>query len=247
VTTLRALAFAPLIAFLSTLLAVAGAPAAFAIDGGGASTERLPYVGRLTAVHRTAQGEAGQRCGAALVAPTWAVTAAHCVTRAGMDFGPTEVGVSFGSNRADGAGGRTARVVQILRGSEDIALLRLAETLPVKSVPLAEQVPPQASEVAAFGWGRGTGPAPLEVAEMRVDSTTATTLMSVPDGPDAGLANHGDSGGPLLVALPMGGHALVGIARSVLVGQHGQAANVWVRTDAASATNRWIVEHVTRD
>lgn len=249
-TTLRAVALAPLIVAVTVLagfacLTVTSSPPALAIDGGAAADD-LKYVGRLTAVHRTTLGEYGGRCGAVLVAPDWAVTAGHCTRHDAGDYAPQDITISFASNRADGSGGRTARVSEIVRGSADIALLRLSVDLPLKPVALASDVPADAVRVAAFGWGRGTGAAGLESADMRVVSSDATTLVSVPDGPNAGLANHGDSGGPLLVALPTGGRALVGIAESVMVGNSGERANMWVRTDRGSSTESWIAEHVRR-
>lgn len=244
----------------ATLVAV-GAQPALAIQGGGepsAAGDGLSYVGRLTAVRQIdSTSEVGERCGAALIAPRWAVTAKHCLNYDGRsrqgDFAPSDVTITFGSRRADGVGGHTATVAEILRGGPDIALLRLTEDVPVAPVALADQAPPQSAPVVALGWGRGTGAAPLKAADMRVDRPASTPswfdpasiLVTVPDSRAAhpGAAYHGDSGGPLVVPTQSGGYALAGIARSSIGARGGDVANAWVRTDGDSSTHAWIVEH----
>lgn len=258
-TIVRALVVAALAG--TAVLGAVAAPA-MAVDGGGEPAytgDSFGYVGRLVAERRVdASLEVGERCGAVLVAPSWALTARHCVSydaparyRDG-DFAPADLTLAFGSRRADGAGGHQARVVEIVRGDEDIALLRLAADVPLAPVRLADAMPPEESAVLALGWGRRTGAAPLEAADMRVDQPSSgpswfhpgSTLVTVPDAdaPQPGSANHGDSGGPLLVAAPAGGHVLAGVARSAIRGRG--PANAWVRTDPGSPVHAWMATHV---
>lgn len=234
-------------AAVAAALLVVGAQPSLAIEGGEvpAASSDFSYVGRLTSVRQVANGEVGERCGAVLVAPAWAVTARHCVqydAPAPGNFTPENVTITFGSRRADGAGGYRATVAEIVRGTEDIALLRLTGNAPVTPVRLADTAPPAGARAIALGWGRGTGAVPLEAADMKVASADSL-LVTVPDarGAHPGSAYHGDSGGPLLVRTSDGGYTLAGIARSSIGSGN---ANAWVRTDAGSPTRYWLDEHL---
>ena len=239
-----------LAAVVAVALATAVAHAALAIEG-GAPSEPQPYVGRLTATRDLGPGSVGERCGAVLIAPAWALTAAHCLRyEAPSPYGTGEyraddLTVGFGSLRADGAGGHTAQVAEIFRGAQDVALLRLAADVPVTPVRLADRPPAGGAPAVALGWGRGTGSASLEAADMQVEDV-GSMLVTAPDrgAGHPGFADSGDSGGPLLLPLPGGGHVLAGIAKSAMSSARGARSNSWVRADRNSATYAWLGEYI---
>jgi hypothetical protein len=156
----------------------------------GTPTARFAAVGRLDLVFGGARGT----CTATLVAPTVALTAAHCL---GFQSGREGVDrrVSFVIRE------RSHRVVEwrvfgAAYGPSDLALLRLAEPSPVRPLRLIAVVAP-GTRVVAVGYG---------AARCRYDGTGSNAPPTKRyvrfawknDLPDLDVLCRGDSGGPLL-------------------------------------------------
>jgi secreted trypsin-like serine protease len=220
-------------------VAVAGDVAAPQIVGGSkALPGEFPWQVALldASVANTFQA---QYCGGALVAPTWVVTAAHCVYDRGVQPpGSVDVLVGTTSLRSGGKRVDVDAIVVHPRYSErtsenDIALLHLAAAVPDQSVPLVTRA--REAELAsagtlatATGWGdtlvRGNR-YPTDLMKVQLPIVTNRTCND-PRSYDGDVAAkmlcagyaaggkdtcQGDSGGPLVVPDGEGGFALAGV------------------------------------
>jgi trypsin len=206
---------------------LACAPAAHAVVGGSEATPGA-YPWMLALVDAPlADANEGQFCGAALIAPTMALTAAHCVE----DASARDVHVVASRHRlSDSCAGQRIPVaaiashpqVDLERLRNDVALLRLsspAAGAPVRLVaPGDEGVWGPGAIARAMGWGllhpnRPYVPDPLFEADLPIVADSACTAIygrffdarsmicaggGSPPGPVPDTCN-GDSGGPLVV------------------------------------------------
>src|ERR671914_2244611 len=141
---------------------LACAPAAHAVVGGSEATPGA-YPWMLALVDAPlADANEGQFCGAALIAPTMALTAAHCVE----DASARDVHVVTGRHRlSDSGAGQRIPVaaiashpqVDLERLRNDVALLRLASPAagaPVRLLaPRDEALLAPGATARALGWG----------------------------------------------------------------------------------------------
>lgn len=205
-------------ALLSALALTAVAPAASAgtdvepyIIGGGTATN-APWAARL---FRNGQ----QNCSATIIAPTWVLTAQHCVASSGT--------YTFRIGSLDQTtGGTVATATQIIQHpSADLALARLDRSVSATYAPLGTTSAVQVGQtVQLYGWGATCTNQPEINCQSRYLKYADTRVTSV-NGRDYrggaaisvtrvnGIAAGGDSGGPMFATSPVDGRRYqVGVA-----------------------------------
>jgi secreted trypsin-like serine protease len=204
-------------ALLSAIALTALAPTASAADvepyiiGGGTATD-APWAARL---FRNGQ----QNCTATIIAPTWILTAQHCVAGAGT--------YTFRVGSLDQTAGGTlvtaTRIVQ--HPSVDLALAQIDRSVSATYAPLGTTTAVAVGQtVQLYGWGATCTNQPeincqsryLKYANTRVTSVNGRdyrggTAISV--SRIDGIAAGGDSGGPMVATSPVDGRRYqVGVA-----------------------------------
>lgn len=161
---------------------------------GGGYASNFPYAARLFVNGR-------ENCSATKIAPTWILTAEHCVSSSGT--------YTFRAGSLDQtSGGQLVTGTQIIKHpSADLALVRVGSTMSSPFAPLGQTVS-TGQTVQIYGWGATCTGQPeincqsryLKVADTRVTSTNARDYrggVAIRVSRVNGIAAGGDSGGPM--------------------------------------------------
>ncbi|RSM70757.1 serine protease [Actinoplanes sp. ATCC 53533] len=143
-----------------------------------------------------------------MIAPTWVLTARHCLADAGET-----TAVRIGGLELSASTRIAVDCSEVPPAAGDVALLHLSVAASASAVRLADADPPQNSTGTMYGWGAEKPVADGEKALMSPALKNADMWIysaSYPDGDggaglsswsinDTGMGYKGDSGGPLLV------------------------------------------------
>jgi secreted trypsin-like serine protease len=208
-------------AVLAALAMTALAPAASAAPAdsgvtpfiiGGGTASNAPWAARLFVNGR-------ENCSATIIAPTWILTAQHCVANSGT--------YTFRVGSLDQtSGGTLVNAVSITQHpSVDLALVKINRSVSTTYAPLGTTSAVAANQtVQLYGWGATCTNQPEINCQSRYLKYANTVVTSV-NGSDYrggiaisvrrgdGIAAGGDSGGPMFATSPVDGrYYQVGVA-----------------------------------
>ncbi|MFF1461595.1 S1 family peptidase [Streptomyces sp. NPDC058330] len=170
---------------------------------GGGYAQSAPWAARLLS-------NGSETCSSTLIAPTWILTAKHCVTSGGLSF-------RIGS-LDQYSGGTVANGVQTYTHGADLALVRLDRSVQGTYARLGQPGTVRVGQnVQVYGWGATSqcgSEATCQSRYLKVADVTVTSGCTDAYGGSAicarrgnGITAGGDSGGPM-----MAGGVQVGVA-----------------------------------
>src|SRR5688500_9665057 len=176
-----------LLALLSVLVLTAPAQAGDAIVGGQETERSWPFMVYLNQGRQEVELDSSNYCGGTLIAPTWVMTAAHCITDEFVD--PLITTVVIGRHSKSNDEGERIQAKQIIvheeyasTGMPDVALIEL-ERSPMTPVPVQiaaageEALYGPGAMTTILGWGNtedgGSGSDVLKEAQVPIVSDDA--------------------------------------------------------------------------
>jgi secreted trypsin-like serine protease len=235
------------------VVVAAASPAAAVAHGTPASPGQYPFAVKLTmtGIPRADGTTYSSACSAALISPTWIVTAGHCFHDVARNrvSGPTPYATTATLNTVDVTRnpGETRRVVYVRQSAtNDIALAQLsAPVTDVAPLRLPTSAPARGQLLTLAGWGAtsSTNPLPsnqLRTGVVRVTSVGSTTVLVTGSSPsrDTSACLY-DSGAPYV-------RSVSGVLRLVSVESTGpdcphSANETTSRVDAVTGWVRTMV------
>ncbi|GAA3491467.1 MULTISPECIES: S1 family peptidase [Streptomyces] len=218
------------IALLSPTATAAPTPSATGTQPiiGGGYASNAPWAARLFSNGR-------ETCSATIIAPTWILTAKHCVSGGGLSF-------RIGSLDQH-SGGTTANGAQTYTHSSDLALVRLDRSVSGTYSRLGQPGSVSVGQsVQVYGWG-ATSQCGSEIncqsRMLKVANVTVTGGCSDAYGGSAicarrgnGITAGGDSGGPMMANGSQVGVASTSDRQTTTAYTNVTAYRSWIRSVA---------------
>ena len=266
----------PVLALCAGFVFAAPAVPSGAVVGGTpvASLSDTPFIGYFAAVRYPSwdflhfTSPARENCGATLISPGYALTAAHCVTDEKM--AASNITLAFGRARRSDSGGEKRGVTSVILapGSAphahlyDLAVLKLSKPITDYALPLMGSGCPDwstRSPMFAIGWGQ-SGKL-KDDKKPPLDQVQRASLLFDGTAPDlysdryfwavdpADVMQYGDSGSGLFFQRPDGRYEMLGVLHDFLTrGADWDGTptrqSVFERTDAGSGNWGFLQNYV---
>ncbi|MFD4030210.1 S1 family peptidase [Streptomyces sp. NPDC058637] len=195
---------------------------------GGGYAQNAPWAARLFSNGR-------ETCSATIIAPTWILTAKHCVTGGGLSF-------RIGSLDQH-SGGTVANGVQTYTHGSDLALVRLDRSVQGTYSPLGQPGTVRVGQsVQVWGWGATSqcgSEANCQSRYLKVADVTVSGGCTDAYGGSAicarrgnGITAGGDSGGPMTAGGVQVGVASTSDRQTTTAYTNVTAYRSWIRSVA---------------